>query len=107
MAFNVSTTIGATNTKYTATEIGAKIPMGSGYIPVSYATGKNDQNSQSGNQFAVGYVHNLSKRTALYTTYSTVSNKNAGTKFVVGAGQDITTAGGKSTGLDVGIRHSF
>lgn len=58
-------------------------------------------------QIAVGYVHNLSKRTALYTTYSTVSNKNAGTKFVVGAGQDITTAGGKSTGLDVGIRHSF
>ena len=65
MAFNVQTTIGATNVKYTATQIGAKIPLGSGYIPVSYATGKNNADDKKGSQFAVGYVHNLSKRTAL------------------------------------------
>jgi len=59
------------------------------------------------NQIAVGYVHNLSKRTALYTTYSTVENKGAGKQFVVGGGQAIVTPGGKSTGLDLGIRHSF
>ena len=110
MAFNVSTTIGATNTKYTATEIGAKIPMGSGYIPVSYATGKNDQNSQSGNQFAVGYVHNLSKRTALYGTYASIKNNNgAGYGFLGGNGgfgSGLTHAG-NGTGLDLGVRHSF
>jgi len=59
------------------------------------------------NQIAVGYVHNLSKRTALYTTYSSVDNKGAGKQFVVGGGQAIVTPGGKSTGLDLGIRHSF
>jgi len=59
------------------------------------------------NQIAVGYVHNLSRRTALYTTYSTVENKGAGKQFAVGAGQAVVTPGGKSTGLDLGIRHTF
>ncbi|MFM6990016.1 MAG: porin, partial [Rhodoferax sp.] len=42
-------------------------------------------------QVAIGYVHNLSKRTALYTNYSVVDNKGTGTKFVVGDGNAVTT----------------
>lgn len=58
-------------------------------------------------QLAVGYLHNLSKRTALYTNYSVVDNKGAGTQFSVGNGIRPTAAGGKSSGVEVGIRHTF
>jgi predicted porin len=56
--------------------------------------------------FAVGYIYSVSKRTALYTTLSQVKNDGAA-RFIV-AGAPAATAGGqKSSGVDVGIRHSF
>ncbi|KIQ32479.1 hypothetical protein RT97_12045, partial [Variovorax paradoxus] len=59
---------------------------------------------------AIGYVHNLSKRTALYATIARVSNKN-GAALTVGAGPGFVTTGGftpkTSTGYDFGIRHAF
>ena len=58
-------------------------------------------------QWAVGYVHDLSKRTALYTNYSQVSNDGVGTKFTVGGGNSVVTPGGASSGYEFGIRHSF
>jgi len=111
MAINASFTNGTTNVKWTSNQIGAKIPMGAGYIPVSYAVAKNNTNSQEANQFAIGYVHNLSKRTALYTAYSSITNKNgAGFTFLGGNGgynAGLTAAGANGTGIDLGIRHSF
>lgn len=54
----------------------------------------------------IGYAYNLSKRTALYTTFSQIDNDGAA-KFLV-AGAPAATAGGqKSSGFDVGIKHSF
>jgi predicted porin len=58
-------------------------------------------------QATIGYLHNLSKRTALYTNYSVVDNKGTGKQFVVGGGDKTTVAGGNSTGYEFGIRHSF
>ena len=58
-------------------------------------------------QVTVGYVHNLSKRTALYTNYSVVDNKGTGKQFAVGGGDKTTVAGGNSSGYELGIRHSF
>jgi hypothetical protein len=55
----------------------------------------------------VGYVHNLSKRTALFTNYSKVSNSGTGKQFAVGSGISVTTPGGSSTGYEFGVRHSF
>lgn len=64
------------------------------------------------NLLAVGYIHNLSKRTALYTTVAKLENKgnalftlnNLGT----GAGAlQGALAGGSQGGVDVGVRHSF
>jgi len=110
MAFNVSTKIGTTNITYKATEVGAKIPMGAGYIPVSFATGSNDTNAAKGEQFAIGYVHNLSNRTALYTAYSKITNKNGGAYGFVGGNGGFSsglTAAGNGTGFDLGLRHSF
>ena len=110
MAINSQFTNGTTNVKYTANQIGATVPMGAGYIPVSYATGKNSATSASGNQFAIGYVHNLSKRTALYGTYSSITNKNGGTYGFSGGNGGFAsglTATGNGTGLDLGVRHTF
>ena len=111
MVLNSSFTNGTTNAKVTANQISAQVPMGSGYIPVSYATAKNSANDQKGSQFAIGYVHNLSKRTALYGTYSSITNKNgAGYTFLGGNGgygAGLTAGGANGTGMDIGVRHTF
>jgi len=65
---------------------------------------KNTNND--GQQIAVGVVYNLSKRTALYGTYAQMDNKGTGTSFATGS-VAATTLGGKTQGLDLGVRHSF
>jgi predicted porin len=55
--------------------------------------------------FTIGYQHNLSKRTALYTTASLIDNDNG--NFKVQGNAVNAVRGGKSGGLDVGIKHSF
>jgi len=101
---------GVAAAEYTYYSIGAKIPMGSGYIPVSYNNSKNNVDSKSANQFAVGYVYNLSKRTAAYTTYSKITNKNGATYGFNGGnggfGSGLAPTG-NGTGFDLGLRHSF
>lgn len=84
--------------------LGASVPVGAGEIRASYSTHHLNTGPETG-KFAVGYVHNLSKRTALYGTYATLKNKN-------GAAQTLNAAiaGGpnrSSSGFDLGIRHTF
>jgi predicted porin len=100
--------------------VGVTVPVGPGVIRASYAQVKYDYNSPlniagdpKANKFAVGYVHHLSKRTAVYGTLARVSNKN-GAGLTVGAGPSFVTSFGNvalapktSTGCEFGIRHSF
>lgn len=61
-------------------------------------------------QFAVGYLHDLSKRTALYATYAQVKNQNGTATFVVNDAPTITAPNTgllKSSGVEFGLRHSF
>ena len=88
-------------------------PIGQGEIHASYGTSKltNGAASTKIDQFAVGYVYNVSKRTALYSTLSRLNNKN-GTLKTVGGGNAFGSDGGipsspKSTGFEAGLRHSF
>jgi predicted porin len=101
--------------------LGAAVTMGQGEARISYV--KDDQkttgaDNNDASQIALGYVYNLSTRTALYGTYARISNKGASNFSVVGssassqatngAGQILLpTAGGKSTGFEAGLRHSF
>jgi len=95
---------GTINSKYTL--VGATIPLGAGYIPVSYTQYKSDVGTKpSANQFGIGYVHNLSKRTALYTAYARIGNKN-GAAFAV-ANSPAAAVNGASSGFEVGLRHVF
>jgi predicted porin len=49
-------------------------------------------------------VHNLSKRTAVYTTIARVKNKGGAAQALGGS---VTSANSSSTGFDLGVRHSF
>jgi predicted porin len=92
--------------------LGTAIALGQGELRLSYV--KDDQkttgaDNNDANQIAAGYVYNLSPRTALYGTFARISNKGA-SNFSVAGGTSIAalpTAGGKSTGYEAGLRHSF
>ena len=52
------------------------------------------------------YVYNLSKRTAIYTTYGQISNDGKAA-FSVLPGAPYSAQGGSSKGYNVGVKHSF
>jgi predicted porin len=104
--------------------IGVTVPIGPGQIRASYSQVKYDFNrvpvlgvvnapDPKSNKLALGYVHNLSKRTALYGTIARVTNKN-GAGNTVGAGPSYVATYNRvalqprtSMGYEFGIRHSF
>ena len=70
---------------------------------------RNDSHSSASHKYAVGYVHNLSKRTALYGTYTYIDNRGS-INLPVASGSlngPVPTPGGKASGFDLGIRHAF
>ena len=86
--------------------IGGLIPVGAGEVRLAYSTYKIDTVGADPrtNKLALGYVHNLSKRTALYATYAHLTNKNGAAQALNGA---VTGVNSNSNGYDFGIRHSF
>ena len=88
--------------------IGGLIPVGAGEVRLAYSTYKIDTVGADprSNKIALGYVHNLSKRTAVYATYAHVTNKNGAAQALNLSGAT-TDANAKSNGYDFGIRHSF
>jgi predicted porin len=97
--------VGVTST--TSNMVGTQYKLGTGEVRFAYTTLKADKVANDATQWAVGYVHDLSKRTALYANYSQLSNDGTGTRFTVGSGNNTTTPGGGSTGYEFGVRHSF
>jgi predicted porin len=88
--------------------IGALVPVGAGEIRASYSTYEIDFGGAAdprARQLALGYVHNLSKRTAVYATLARVRNSNGAAVALNGA--TLGAGGNSSTGFDLGIRHSF
>lgn len=85
--------------------VGGSFDIGAGQVRASVSTYETDAvGNPTSKKFAVGYIHNLSKRTALYATYAHVSNGGGAAQALNGA---VTAAGRSSSGLDVGIKHSF
>jgi predicted porin len=100
------------------TEMGAHIPAFEvGRIRISYAylDDRSDDSVRNADgmprsrddarQFGIGYVHNLSKRTALYGTYARLMN-SAQARYVVSGGV-VPDAGRRSSGWELGVRHLF
>lgn len=86
--------------------IGGLIPMGAGEIRLAYSTYKIDTfgSNPRSDKIALGYVHNLSKRTAVYATYAHLKNKNGAAQSLNGS---LTGVNDNSNGYDFGVRHSF
>lgn len=95
--------------KVTGIELGLTAPVGAGEFRAAYSRYDVSNSSNDWNKFALGYGHNLSKRTQLYATYARVSNKGAQTKAVANNGLSAGAAapGGNSTGYEFGVRHAF
>lgn len=90
------------------------VPVGDDYMFVTYSSATTDNAAKTagafgGKTFGASYVHTLSKRTALYASAAYLSNKGRGTLNVedVGSYSSNTQPGGKSTGVELGMRHSF
>ena len=110
-------------TKSKLWQLGLSAPVGSaGKAMIEYSkidfnqdNNKGALNEQNGGNsgWGIGYLHNLSKRTALYAFASELkfdSNTALGTTGAPDAGgatAGVATAGEKTTALSFGMRHSF
>ncbi|WP_213957990.1 porin [Variovorax sp. dw_954] len=118
---------------YRGAMIGATVPVGPGLIRASYGQVRSTnvagtllsppaaslgELSSKATKVALSYVHNLSKRTALYTTVARIKvDDGQNNPSVMGASVNLKTysylqgnsrwAPSMSTGFDVGIRHAF
>lgn len=95
--------------------VGFTVSVGVGLIRGAYSQVRYDLHTPvspnpKASKVALGYVHNLSKRTALYATVARISNKNGAALTINGGPAFVTSSGyspGVATGYDVGVRHSF
>ncbi|MDN8616445.1 porin [Variovorax ginsengisoli] len=122
-ATNTFNPVGTTKPGANGALLGFSIPVGASLIRASWSEVRYNNlpvgvfaSQPEADQFAIGYVYNLSKRSALYASASYLDNKN-GAALAVGGAPGFYTAtapGGvgnavpnKSMGYDLGFRHIF
>ena len=95
--------------KVTATQIGVLASMGVHEFKASLGHYDTAHSNADWNKLGLGYGYLLSKRTMLYTSVGFVKNKSGANKSigVQGLAAPGTTMGGRSNGIDVGMRHFF
>ena len=92
------------NATLKTTILGVSAPVGALTLKASYVARKADE--KIGNQFAVGGVYDLSKRTSVYATYSVLKNEE-GLGMSVGSAAASDFTGLKSKGFEMGVKHNF
>ncbi len=108
---------GVANDRLDTLAIAATAPLGRGLFKISVARYDLRNSANDATQLAIGYVYNLSRRTAIYATGAVIQNRGVATYFVNGpaasgsGGAGLATIppvpGGRSNGLDFGVRHTF
>ncbi|ODV12962.1 MAG: hypothetical protein ABT20_03040 [Rubrivivax sp. SCN 70-15] len=101
--------------KQKTTALGASVPMGAGEFRAMVAANKRDggtagtgfANGDDSRLLSAGYVHNLSKRTALYGFVGRISNDGSARLTVDGSSPAAMLAGETSSGYQLGITHRF
>jgi len=88
--------------------VGVSAPFGQWNLKASYGgtNGKDALDGIDASQWAIGVDYNLSKRTALYATWSSINNDN-GANFRVSTQSSNLASGANSTGGQIGVRHTF
>jgi predicted porin len=108
IGFNQEKNKADVQTKFQSYLLGLTAPVGPGTVRLSYNHVDQKNSDNDANKLAVGYVYDLSKRTALYGTYAHVNNKGAATFGATPGGLTfVTPAGQNVNGYEFGVRHSF
>ena len=88
--------------------VGFILPVGRGRDQASYARYERepapDVPKPTSSKLALGYVYNLSKRTAVYATVARLTNSNGAAQALAGV---VTAPNHASTGTEFGMRHAF
>ncbi|MDM0016726.1 porin [Variovorax saccharolyticus] len=88
--------------------LGFNLPVGAGEIKASYAWYRREPGFNlprpTVGKFALGYVYNLSKRSAVYATAAWLSNSNGSAQTLGGV---LTSPDHGSRGTEFGLRHAF
>jgi predicted porin len=85
--------------------VGVQVPVpGAGKVIASFIY-KDDREAvnRDAKQWAIGYTHDISKRTTGYVSYAKIDNKN-NAAFTVGGNTEV---GSGDSAFNVGVRHSF
>ena len=95
--------------KFNNYALGVSAPVGgAGEVKLQYARYDQKAINAEADQLSLGYVHNLSKRTAVYGTVAYLKNKDGSALGLQSKGINTTSAANeKQTGVQVGVRHSF
>lgn len=93
--------------------LGAWLPLGPGQLKLSWnrvnlqgRVGAMIIDRNDADQLGLGYVHDLSKRSALYATVARIANRGAASYALPGGASGLA-GGGDSSGLELGMRHLF
>ena len=90
--------------------VGVSAPFGQWNFKASYGGTSGSGNNVVGNtdasQWAIGADYNLSKRTALYATWASIDNDDDA-QFGVSTQGGALSRGNNSSGIQLGVRHSF
>ena len=83
-------------------------PVGPGLVKASYNRYENKLGGTTtkADQFGLGYVYSLSKRTSVYGTYAYIKNKDNGSTFKLSKDVGVKTNGAQQ-GFQVGVSHAF
>ena len=104
---------GFADKKVNSFAVGVSAPVGAaGVVKLQYALYDQENvgtRDSKAHHISLGYQHNLSKRTAVYGTVSSMDNKDVSAVALSGKGLGTidARAGDSQTGVQVGIRHSF
>lgn len=93
------------NLKQKNADLGVTVPLGPGTFKAMYS--HVAAAGTGADKFAVGYMYDLSKRTAVYAHAATISNDAGGRFVTTGSGADGMPGGEDSSGYELGIRHNF
>lgn len=102
----------ARDNKYNNYALGVTAPVGgAGEVKLQYALYDQKAIDAKAHQLSLGYVHSLSKRTAVYSTVSYLKNKDGSAMGLSAKGLTGSMLAGvrneSQTGVQVGIRHAF
>ena len=97
---------GAASHRLNGFMLGTSVPVGKGQLKLAYSQAKvNWEGSPKTRKLALGYVHDLSKRTQLYATVAHM--KNGGGALLTVAPSMPGKANANSSGVDFGLVHRF